>query len=306
MLWQATKRPLAGRSKPCPVPQPGAHEDSGLAGSVNTLSGAPIKKWLPEACNADFLLAQETDLPKNALAAEESWMRSEGWRAASCLRSCITAAWRVGGQRADGSQHGLSTPFGGASSFCKERVPVLNRSGIVQGGALLLSVSMRTGARLTQENWQVLSMAGQCLTSQALPFVVGGDFQVEPKQLEDSVGGFVVAPQLATVTPSRRVVDFFVSRDLATACKATPQISGHIAHHRPVRFVVSTRLFQPRKLVMNRPNPWPTVGPSGCKRLERDPDCAPVRRSVFRRPRERKQCGRPSVMRRRGSSWALS
>ena len=44
---------------------------------------------------------------------------------------------------------------------------------------------------------------------------LGGDFQVEPKQLEDSgwvraVGGFVVAPQLATVTPSHPVIDFFV------------------------------------------------------------------------------------------------
>ena len=50
----------------------------------------------------------------------------------------------------------------------------------------------------------------------------------------------MVAPQLATVTPSHRVIDFFVVfRDLAGACDATTQISQHIAPHRPVRIVVS-------------------------------------------------------------------
>ena len=32
--------------------------------SVNSTVWGPIKKWLPEACNADFLLAQETHLPQ--------------------------------------------------------------------------------------------------------------------------------------------------------------------------------------------------------------------------------------------------
>ena len=53
-----------------------------------------------------------------------------------------------------------------------------------------------------------VSRTGQWLTSQALPFIIGGDFQVEPKQMGDSgwvraVGGFVVAPQLPR--PRRRV-----------------------------------------------------------------------------------------------------
>ena len=66
---------------------------------------------------------------------------------------------------------------------------------------------------------------------------------MEPKQLEDSgwvraAGGFVVAPRLATVTPSHRVIDFFVvSRDLAGACGGTTHVSQHIAPRRPVRIV---------------------------------------------------------------------
>ena len=154
---------------------------------------------------------------------------------------------------------------------------------------------MHTGAGLTQENWQILSVIGQWLTSQALPFIIGGDFQVEPGQLEDSgwvraVGGFVVAPRLATVTPSHRVIDFFVvSRDLAGACEATTHISQHMAPHRPVKTVVSTRMIQPRKRVVSRPQPWPLVRPSGCRRAQCDMDWDSVRQCV--QEAERSQAG---------------
>ena len=100
-----------------------------------------------------------------------------------------------------------ATPHGGAgdrgTELCKRSVLAFYHSGIVSGGTLILSVYMHTGAGLTQENCQILGMIGQRFTSQALPFIIGGDLQVEPKQLEDSgwvraVIGFVVALQLAT------------------------------------------------------------------------------------------------------------
>ena len=160
-------------------------------------------------------------------------------------------------------RHGLAAPHGGAGDrvieLCKERVLAFCHSGIVPGGALILSVYMHTGAGLTEEkssqhDWLVANFPGTTVYHRwRLP---GG-----PKQLEDSgwvrdVGGFAVAPQLATVTPSHRVIDFFaVSRDLAGVCEATTQISQHIALHRPVRIVVSTRLTQPKQRVMNRPKP---------------------------------------------------
>ena len=82
------------------------------------------------------------------------------------------------------------------------------------------------------KNWQILSTIGQWLTSQALPFIIEGDLQVEPPMPENSgwvraVGGFVVAPKLATVKPSQRIIDFFVSRDFASASAATTRIPEH-------------------------------------------------------------------------------
>ena len=260
--------------------------------TVNTTEWGPIKKWLPEACNADFLQAQETHLPKDALAAEESWMRLQGWRACiapALFRSPQHGEWASTKQtpRSKGSAgvtvaavllHVLVTPHGGAGDrsieLCKGRVLAFYHSGTVPGGVLVLSVYMHTGEGLTQENWQILSTIGQWLISQALPFIIGGDCQLEPKQLEDSgwvraVGGFVVAPQLATVTPSHWVIDFFVvSRDLAGACEAVTHLSHHVALHRPVRIVVSTRLIQPKQRAMNRPKPWPAERPSGCRMRE--------------------------------------
>ena len=103
-------------------------------------------------------------------------------------------------------------------------------------------VSLQTGADPTLENWQLLSSAGQWLTSQAMMFITSGDFHVEPKQLEDcgwvrAIGGFVGARKLATVTPSHSVINFFVvSRDLAGVCEAGTEIS----EHRPDKFVIST------------------------------------------------------------------
>ena len=215
----------------------------------------------------------------------------------------------MGFQQAHGAKQGLcgSHGCGGCAAWlgnaacsrgielCKGRVLALFHSGIAPGGTLIISVYLHTGAGLTQENWQILSTIGQWLTSQALPFVIGGDFQVEPAQLEDSgwvraIGGFVVAPQLATVTPSHRVIDFFVvSRDLAGACQATTHISPHIAPHRPVKLVVSAQLVQPFQSVMSRPRPWPVVRPSGCRRTQCGLDWDAVRCSV--QEAERPQAG---------------
>ena len=55
-------------------------------------------------------------------------------------------------------------------------VGVCLRSTTAAGGALVLSSYMDTGAGLTQKNWQILCSIGQWQTSQALPFIIGGDF----------------------------------------------------------------------------------------------------------------------------------
>ena len=113
-------------------------------------------------------------------------MRSQGWRA--CIASALLQSPQHGDwvstqqtARSKGSagvmvaaalRHGLATPDGGAGDrgieLCKGRVLACHHSGIVPGGALILSVYMHTRASLTQENWKILSTIGQWITSQAL------------------------------------------------------------------------------------------------------------------------------------------
>ena len=85
-------------------------------------------------------MAQETHLPQDGLAADEAWMRLEGWRAC-----CVPALFRTpqigewvsnkqtarskssaGVMVAAALRHGLSTPHGGAGDrgieLCKWRV----------------------------------------------------------------------------------------------------------------------------------------------------------------------------------------
>ena len=110
-------------------------------------------------------------------------------------------------------------------------------------------------------------------TSQALPFIIGGDVPCGARAVGGCVGGFVVAPLLATVTPSHRVIDFFVvSRDRASACEATTQISHYIAPHRPDAGGERLTLIGTR--------------------------CA----GVSGEPQERRRCGRPSSTQWRRSS----
>ena len=119
------KRRLAGRSKPRPMPvqrRPTRH--SGLAGpSTNTPEWAPSRNGFQKTCNADLLLAQETHLPKDALVAEESWMRSQGRRACAhgewvSNKQTACSKGRAGVVVAVALRHGLATPHGAGASSC--------------------------------------------------------------------------------------------------------------------------------------------------------------------------------------------
>ena len=92
----------------------------------------------------------------------------------------------------------------------------------------VLFVHLHTVAGITQESWQLVTLVGQWLLSQAMPFIAGS--HKSNPQLENSgwVRAFVV-------------IDFImVSRDFAGFCQATTQIFEHVASRRPVKLVVST------------------------------------------------------------------
>ena len=105
-------------------------------------------------------------------------------------------------------RHGLATPHGGVGDrgieLCRGRVLAFYHSGSVPGGALILSAYTHTRAGLTQElansqhDWPVAYLPGSAVHHRWQPT------QLERGGWARAIGGFVVAPQLATVTPSHR------------------------------------------------------------------------------------------------------
>ena len=73
--------------------------------TVNSTEWGPIKKWLPEACKADFLLAHGRFGCRGVV---DAIARMAGGRRASALS--VGAALRVGLHQADGAQQKEATP----------------------------------------------------------------------------------------------------------------------------------------------------------------------------------------------------
>ena len=154
-----------------PSPDPSTSKSprrhSGLAGPSIPLNGAQ-QQMDPRSVERRFS-------PGDALAAEDAWMRSQGWRACiapALFQSPQQGEWVSTKQtaRSKGSagivaaaalRHGLATPHGGVgdrgTELCKGRVLALCHSGIAPGGALVLSVYMHTGAGLEnpEYDWPV-------------------------------------------------------------------------------------------------------------------------------------------------------
>ena len=149
--------------------------------------------WGP--INADFLLAQETHLPKEVLAAEESWMRSQGWRA--CSASALSSQhgeWsppsrRRAAKEARGSwlqqlRHGLATPHSGVGDrgieFCKGRVAYQESplSKVARVRAERPAASKSIGRDNTKPlTWQIRSLRST-LSSEPVPVVWNIDLDV--------------------------------------------------------------------------------------------------------------------------------
>ena len=208
---------------------------SGLAGPSTPPDG-PIKKLLPEACNADFLLAQETQMPKDALVGEESWMRSRGWRA--CIAPMLFLSLQHGEwfstkqtAHSKGSEGGCSGDVvwpGDAARWCRRQ-----RHRAVHGACACALPQWHCTRRGTDS----LSLHA-CTLGWVSPMKTGSPSSwrtADGCPLSVALWWCRSSPR----SPPHLVIDFFVvSRDLASACEATTQISHHIAPLRPVRHVV--------------------------------------------------------------------
>eukprot|EP00959_Pyramimonas_sp_CCMP1952_P100674 2105928-Pyramimonas_sp.AAC.1 len=74
---------------------------------------------------------------------------------------------------------------------------------MVKGGVLSGNIYLKDGGNLTDFNWSILTKFGSALKAAHLPFVIAGDWQIEPTQLEASgwtraLDSVIVAPTAGT------------------------------------------------------------------------------------------------------------
>ena len=130
----------------------------------------------------------------------------------------------------------------------------------------LLSVSPAHSGRFHTGK---LGLVGQRLTSQTLPCIIGGDFQVEPKQLEDNcwaASWWHRSSPPSAVASRRRFL-----RRLSRPCRPKPQHRSLTTLHSTVQSRSSSprHSFRQERLVMHRPKSWTLVRPFWCKRPQR-------------------------------------
>eukprot|EP00959_Pyramimonas_sp_CCMP1952_P041954 877437-Pyramimonas_sp.AAC.1 len=66
------------------------------------------------------------------------------------------------------------------------RCSLLHVGGMVKGGFLLGDIYLKGGGNLAYFNRSILTKLGSALKAAHLPFVLAGDWQIEPTQLEAS------------------------------------------------------------------------------------------------------------------------
>ena len=92
--------------------------------------------------------------------------------------------------------------------------------GIVRGGVLIISIYLFDSEGLTQRNRAILSRAGEIIRKHGGPWIIGGDFNCTPQDLQGEmgswlkqIGGEIRAPGNLTCRTATggRTIDFFIA-----------------------------------------------------------------------------------------------
>ena len=224
---------------------------------------------------ADVVLVQEHKLlhaPSHAIA--------RGWK------SHLPLAWRTAANRASAGVGILSSGGIGLQphddAIPHEYSPCIAAAwigGVIRGGIHCVSVYLRDSEGLSEANLAILTQLAALLKSLSGPWLVGGDWNLQPELLRDArwldlVHGTVHAPSQPTCHSS--TYDYFVvSATLNPAVVGVQRIAdAGLCPHSPVRLLLRGDARRPmvRKLVrpprINGVLPFgPTNDPDRCSSL---------------------------------------
>ena len=197
--------------------------------------------------SADIVLLQETKVnEKQAAEAAKQRLMNLGWRAHLGLATTTNAGAPSSGtavlnRRANGLAPVEEELAGGEQSH---RIAAAWVDGVLKGGILCISVYLKDGVGLNDSNTKVLDEVLVTAKAAGLPFIIAGDWNVQPEDLEragwlETLKAVAICPQQPTCNDNR--YDFFVVDNTIRHIVTAVQIidDGGMKPHKPVRLLLA-------------------------------------------------------------------
>ena len=242
---------------------------------TSAASGAKFVDAAQRAYGAHVLCVQETKQGSaGEIAVQRAW-QSAGWHG-------IHGAARLTGVDAFSKSGGvavLAKKFIGVGLGGPWESPVTEQARAVVGkvataarhGWAIASVYLITGEGASPANLNILDGVHRRLTAIGGPRIIGGDFQMQPRELLDSGwptsrGYVVVAGDRPTCVSTRTAstIDYFlVAAPCGELVRKIEVCDGFLAPHRLVRITLASARLANKVTLLRQPKPFPPriVGP---------------------------------------------
>ncbi len=239
--------------------------------TVNATSWQPLQRFLSKT-EADIVLAQEHHLPPDKIASCSAWALRQGWHSIFLPAEATPAGgWSAGVAIFARPHMAISLPRDGGEEVVPHRVVAACVEPPGHRPCLVVSAYLEDGKGLAEANLAHLAAIGGRVEAQGPhhPFIVGGDFQMEPSRIAvTGVAHQMGATLVATAHPrgtcrSTRTcseLDYFlVHSALALGIDevATVEHAGTTPHV-PVSLRFHPRITSARALFLRLPPPLPT------------------------------------------------
>ena len=237
----------------------------------NANSWESLKHAMLSRSSADILLAQETKLLTDAaLLSAQRQARSLGWNPTLSMAH-RTAQHHGSGGNAILARKGIGiTPVADTviRADLRHRIQASWVGGICKGGIYVLSIYLKDAEGLSETNMYILEQAAICIKALKGPWVIGGDWNIEPHLLSAAnwlniVGGVVHAPSQPTC--HAHVYDYFVvHKAISPAIAGVQRLEdAGLFPHFPARLLIRSNAlrYQVRKLL--KPPMVPGYLPAG-------------------------------------------
>ncbi len=235
--------------------------------TVNTTSWGPLRKRL-RATRAQVVLAQETKIAECKRAEASTWAINNGWK--------MIAAPAVSGKRGGVSagvaiftrvELGVRFPPHGAHILEPGRAVAAVVEAPACRPTLMISVYLRTGTGLGDDNLRTLEKVRSCLQRhEDMQCLIGGDMNTTPEAMcsagcAAAMGTRIIAPMTRRGTCrtifGARVYDYFMTTSALANCidNVSTVEATNVRTHTPVQLVFQPRQTSLKKLTLRLPEP---------------------------------------------------